>query len=351
MSKDSFLREARERASSDPISTTIRELLGNWRARGRGHRVVAQIRADLMAAGLHTVPDFGVGHIDNTVRLLPHATSPARTDGHHGEVKPYPAVLTNSGQGDLDIGDEPERDQFLRVDSLRCAAQPILSIAPDKPIEAAMTEMALRDYSQLAVFSSPRTLRGAVTWESIGRMRLTSEVRTVQEATVAAVTVRMSEDLLPLLPSIATAGFVLIADVDRSIVGIITAADVTDEFGALAEPFFLLGDIERRLRSWIRAAAFSVEDYAAVRHEGDGGRQIEAPEDLTLGEVERLLQDPKNWERMGWRIDRRTFLVRLGEVREIRNALMHFSSDLPSAADVAAMRHMAELLRGAKPQA
>jgi len=39
------------------------------------------------------------------------------------------------------------------------------------------------------------------------------------------------------------------------------------------------------------------------------------------------------------------FLSRLGEIRDLRNGVMHFSSDLPSAQDVEKMTHFLDLLR------
>ncbi len=127
-------------------------------------------------------------------------------------------------------------------------------------------------------------------------------------------------------------------------VGIVTAADVTNEFGALAAPFFLIGEVERRLRSWLRRSKFPIEDYRAARFEGDEGRDISGPEDLTFSEIERLIEVPDNWKKIPWDLERKIFLERLGEVRAVRNSMMHFSSDAPSEADLATMRHFLAVL-------
>jgi CBS domain-containing protein len=317
-----MLADAGQRAATDPVVLTIRELIGYWGARGRGSRVVAQIHRDLARAGLQTDPGFEGGYIDNSIRLVP-----ARDAVAQGE----PVAEGN--------------EAFLRVDSLKCATQGLEMVPLDAPISNAMTVMALKDYSQLAVGSTPRSVRGAVTWESIGRRRLVGNVTRVGDALAEATVVATSDDLLPVLPQVATAGFVFVQDDTRSMVGIVTAADVTNEFGALAEPFFLLGEIERRLRLCLRNAQFDVAAYESVRIEDDPTREVLGPEDLTLGEVERLLENSDNWEKLGWQVDRKIFLARLAEVRDIRNSLMHFASDVPSGDDKTAMRNLLALLK------
>jgi len=325
-SKQAMLVDAGHRAATDPLTLRIRELIAYWGARSRGARVVAQVRKDLSSAGLQTDPPFDRGFIDNSVRLIP---------------------MRATGQKDGQVSEASET--FLRVDSLKCATQGLEMVTPDASAEKAMTIMALKDYSQLAVGSTPRSVKGAVTWESIGRRRLVANVVSVGDALDGATVVATSDDLLPVLPQVAEAGFVFVQDDTRAMIGIVTAADVTHEFGALAEPFFLLGEIERRLRLCLRKAPFEEVDYKSVRMESDGTRTVSGPEDLTLGEVERLLEVPSNWSKFGWHVDRKEFLGHLKEVREIRNSLMHFASDVPSGEDVGVMRNFLSLLKVAGP--
>ena len=309
------------RRKADPVSLTVRELIHYWDARSRGRIVVRNIRSELKRKGIAAEPDFALGHIDSTIRLVPAESA-----------KPP---------------EESERDsddsRFLRVDSLRCAGQGVDDLPMDTPIGKAMTRMAMKDFSQLAV-TSGRQVRGAISWESIGKASLVKEVKSVRDAITPAQTARQSEDLLPLLPRIAEAGFLLVQANDQTLTGIITAADVTDEFGALAEPFFLVGEIERRLRFCVVSAGFSTEELSAVR--ATEGRAIASVDDLTLGEVERLLEAEANWRRLGWGLDRREFLSTMSVVREIRNGLMHFSADLPSVDEVNLMRNFLGVIKG-----
>lgn len=204
--------------------------------------------------------------------------------------------------------------------------------------------MVLNDFSQLAVSSSKRQVQLAVSWESLGRQRLVGEAHKVRDAAMRTQPVFLEDALLPLLPEIARAGFLIVQDRSRTATGIVTAADVTNEFGSLAEPFFLLGEIERRLRLVLSRAGVTDEELADVALPSEA-RQIGSVEDLTLGQIERLLESPLVWNRVGWSVDRRAFVKRLRDVREIRNSLVHFSLDVPSPADVLAMRNLLRLLQ------
>jgi CBS domain-containing protein len=319
---DQWLQEAETRSSTaDPVFIPTRQLIGLWGAKTRGSRVVSQIRRDLRKHQLKTDPDFTTGYVDNYVRIVSATNTP--------------------------VQDIPENEQnYLRVDSLKSATQGVERVPRDLPISAALTTMALHDYSQLAVGSSLRRIEHAITWESVGRRRLVANVEFVRDAMESVETVPQSQDLLPILPRVADKGFIFVKNTGNELIGIVTAADITTEFGALAQPFFLVGDIERRLRDCLRRSPLSVADYAAARIDTETTRVVEGPEDLNMGEVQRLLESPGVWDKIGWTSDRKVFLERLNEIREIRNSLMHFSSDIPSNDDISAMQNMLALLKG-----
>src|SRR5215470_9962753 len=56
----------------------------------------------------------------------------------------------------------------------------------------------------------------------------------------------------------------------------------------------------------------------------DPDRGIEDVSDLTFGEYIRLLENPKRWEKLTVKIDRKTFVEELKRVGRIRNDIMHF---------------------------
>lgn len=320
LERDDWLKIAKRNAKDFPTEITVRELIAKWNARGRGQRVVKQVRAGLRTHGLTTEPDFSTGHIDSRVKIIPMRKGASGT--------------TDESRGAM---------EFLQVDSLRSARQPVSRVTPDDAIAQAMTMMAIHDYSQLAATVGERDIKGAISWESIGRATQFRAPNFVREALSEVKTVAGSDELLPHLRSIAENGFVFVTGPDRCLTGIVTAADITDEFGELAEPFFLLGAIERRLRECIRRGKFSAEEIKEVIT--DPSKSIQQIDDLSLGEIILIMQPSRNWDRLGSSLDRKVFLERMDRVREIRNALMHFSPDPPSSEDILMLRNTAALLK------
>lgn len=60
----------------------------------------------------------------------------------------------------------------------------------------------------------------------------------------------------------------------------------------------------------------------------------------------QVLSNQKQWDRLGWPMDRKSFSDRLNELREVRNELMHFNDkDKVGDAAIPMLRNMIELLR------
>ncbi|MET8624498.1 hypothetical protein ABZW30_12200 [Kitasatospora sp. NPDC004669] len=78
----------------------------------------------------------------------------------------------------------------------------------------------------------------------------------------------------------------------------------------------------------------------------DGLRKLTAFDQLSYGDYQQVLSNQKQWDRLNWPLDRKSFTARLDELREIRNELMHFN-DKDKAGDSAIpmLRNMIELLR------
>lgn len=182
------------------------------------------------------------------------------------------------------------------------------------------------DYSQLAVMSSERNLRGAITWESIAQASMRTNDPQVRDCVIPAEMVRFEDDLIHHIPRIVQAGYVFVQAQDRTISGIVTTADLSEEFGRLATPFFLIGEIERRLRRAVDRI-FSPGELTEVRNPQDATRDVASADDLTIGEYVRLLEHPQRWDKTGWQVERRIFIDALNRVRELRNDVLHFSPD------------------------
>lgn len=306
--RDALFKEAVRK--SGYLDLTIQELLSYWGAKRRGERIVQEIERDLRAANLVTHPSFKDGWINARVALVPVGTS--RPGGRDSVSDAAEAALPQVS---------------LRVRSLESANREVVSVLLDDSLEYAQSLMMSKDYSQLAVVSGPRNLRGAISWESIAHARMTNSEAGLREAVFRPEVVRPDDDLLAQIPKIADAGFALVEQSDRQICGIVTTADLSLLFGVLAKPFFVLAEVEGRLRRIIDAH-FTEDDLAGIVDPADSKRVATRASDLTLGEVVRLLEEPERWSRLGWKtIERRIFIHDLKEVQGIRNEVLHFSPD------------------------
>ena len=148
---------------------------------------------------------------------------------------------------------------------------------------------------------------------------------------------------------IVDASFVFVQGPDRTISGIVTTADLSEEFASLARPFFLVAEVERRLRRLIDRN-FNAEELASIVDPGDTERSARSASDLTLGECARLLEEPSWWSRLGWELDRTIFVRELHDVRLIRNDIMHFSPDPLDREQILKVELFLKCLRKLDPQ-
>jgi CBS domain-containing protein len=316
-----FLRQAVEAAKTEPTVTSVRNLIGLWGWQRRGSFVTAQVTKDLQALGLTTFPPFTEVGLDDRVRLVAWVKSAASSSP-----------------------DEPRRTAGVRIGSLPSATRGLVWVRPEDSLQKAQTLMLVNDYSQLAVMRGPSDLTGAITWESVAKALLRRKpVTDVKKATVDATLVRRDADLLQTIPDIVKTGFVFVRDQGREVTGIVTTADLSEQFADLAGPFMLLNEIEVRLRIAI-GGAFSVEELASAKDPADA-RDVVSVHDLSLGELARLLDPQEHWERLRWELDRKEFLAALQRVRRIRNEVMHFSPDPLRSEDLQALRTFLDCLR------
>lgn len=74
-------------------------------------------------------------------------------------------------------------------------------------------------------------------------------------------------------------------------------------------------------------------------------RKPESIDNLPFGEYVTLIENPKQWERIGLKsVDRTLFVQSLNEVREIRNDIMHFDPEGIDDSFKAKLKSMGEYL-------
>ena len=138
--------------------------------------------------------------------------------------------------------------------------------------------------------------------------------------------VKITASIFRVIQFIVQHDCVLVRDEENRISGIVTAADIVEQFQAISEPFLVLEDIETRLRRLINMR-FSVEQLREARDPSDDQREVNSVADLTFGEYKRLLENPEMWCVLKLPLDRQVFVEHLDMVREIRNDVMHFEPD------------------------
>lgn len=313
---DAFLHEARQRvASGEAVSVKIRALVQKAGAERRGSRVIDKIQTGLDRQGLTIEGAFASDWIDNRVTLR---------------------LVETPGTA------EPE--SRLVVSTLESANRAVASVDRNDSLERARAIMLSQNYSQLAVLSGgPRNIVGAISWESMALTGLSRPDFSLRDAVRPADTVKPTDDLVAHVPKIVEEGFVFVVAKEGTLAGIITTADLSARFLTLAEPFFILGEIERRLRRVV-SAVFTREEIAASRDPGDSSREVTGASDLTLGELRRLLEAPDRWQKLSWPVDRAVFGEALTDVNVIRNEVMHFNPDPLSGEQLNVLRNFVRSL-------
>lgn len=326
---------------------TVRTLISWFGAQRRGYWVVKDIRRALKQANLITVPSFESAYIDSLIefRHIPPETEqvvafkpevPTLDGGMVEVVEAVPRMVVG--------GSVP--DPVPRIGLLEAANNPPVSVKRDGEVSEAVTLMLMHDYSQLPVMQNERTVAGIISWKSIGIARtLNRDCQYVRQCMETdAYIINYDTPLFASVGIIAQKEVVLVRNAENKIVGLVTTSDISLQFGSLSEPFLLLGEIENHIRRLIDGK-YSVDALTAAKDPSDAGREIENVADLTIGEYIRLLENPDNWNQLGYGLCRRSFVKQLGEVRRIRNEVMHFHPDGISDGDLNLLRDTVKFMQ------
>jgi len=327
-----WLRAARGKAEGDdPARISVRELLSLWGVKDRGDQIT-RIEADLANHGLATRPNFRSVTLETPVAVITAAQEAEDTEEAVETVATPP-----------DEEDEAEdRYTGLMVGNLRSALGGVESVAPTATLDEAITKLLLNDFSQLAVLAGKHNLRGAITWQSIAQARIDDPRAGLSDAVVPARDVNYRTDLMTVLEELRRRGFLFVRNEFNEVAGIITAADVAERYGEMANPFILIGDLDRLLRRAI-GRKISVEEVVAAC--GPSRSQIKSYDDMSMGDYQRVLENPTLWAKLGLPLDRATFVARIDRIRGVRNAVMHFNPDPLPIGTVAHLSAINELLR------
>ena len=236
------------------------------------------------------------------------------------------------------------------VYELKSANAEVEWVPPDASLQIAYTKMVRYKYSQLVVASSkePRQqdIKGIVSFQSIATALMNGKPATVGDCMDKDVSYAQGDtDLKSVLTQLSANDVVLVIGQDKRLQGIVTAWDLAEEFANLVDPFKRIGEIEERLQALIgiRLGKDKVAEF--LRDDGSSGdNPIVKLSELTMGELERVLEFPGHWEALRLAFDRGLFISALSEVRDCRNRLMHFGDPL-SEDEMAEITNFCDMVR------
>lgn len=296
-----------------PVKLTVRGLLSLWGYRRRTATSLVTVQSELAEHGVTTQPPFTTARMDAVVDLVPIADEPGTADpGADPAGVEAPDDLPAKWMVRAILPDVPAVD----------------AITAGRPLAAAVTVMLAKNYSQLPVVHDDGSCAGAVSWESIGRARLTNPEPTLRDATTNVRVIDFDDELFGQIDEIYRHGYVFVRGEDRrKLIGVVTANDLALQFGTLARPFSLLEEAELRLRRQTkRSLPEELLDKVAPKW---------ANGNPTFGNYVRLFEEQHLFDMLNWPLDHEAFLDLLKEARRIRNDLMHFSGDEVPKQDLA----------------
>ena len=240
---------------------------------------------------------------------------------------------------------QTESDPIQRISILPSANKAPVTIKRDAKLNDAITKMMMHNYSQLPVLSTPKSIVGFITWESIG-CAITNGVKSEDAKdylTSEHTILKYDTPLLKAIKTVIEKEYVIVQKKDNSFSGIITLADVSSQFLTLTEPFLLLEEIENIIRLLLDDK-FLIQELIDFCQKTNYDKSIESIDDLTFGQYIRLIEKPENWEKLKLKIERVTFIKQLNVIREIRNDIMHFDPEGITPEEKQALINMAKFL-------
>lgn len=333
---------------------SAREILTALRAEHRDFDTVEYVSAAIRKAGLSLSPALGEAHIDTPLEF----SFAVKGTGHD-------SATGGARQGRVDTGESKhvaESYPASRLGRAAAAWRKPVPISPNARVAEAVTRMVLEGVENLVVMSGTRDPKGIISWKSIVNrlsvapiglvvenlgaqlptdLVMQAEVRTLMEQDVKLLSA--TDSLKEAEEVIHRAGYVLVRDASKQIVGLVTANDLAAHYRELTEPFLLIGEIEVRLRVLLEDR-ISIEEMTKAVNPADKARTVESLKDLTLGELVRLLEDPARWSRIFANVDRGQSLRRLMEILAIRNRIMHFDPDPIAGSQMDVLRSSVERL-------
>ena len=276
---------------------TSRILLQKLEVNRRGANVNSYINETLDKYDLIIEPEFEYEYVDNAIEI----------------------------KDKKDQSNHIEHELDYRINSLKSANSKPVNVNPDDNFSKVITIMISKNYSQIPVMTDSRTVKGIITWKSIGnKLYLKKQEVKIKDVMQKAIIVEDEISLFDAIEQISKYDYVLVRDSkDNIIKGIVTSSDLSQQFKLLSEPFLLIGKSESLIKKIIKGI-FTIEELNSAKNGNDPNRVINSIYDLTFGEYIRLFENKDYWKRLNIKFDRIEFVKILEAIRNIRNDIMHF---------------------------
>lgn len=220
-------------------------------------------------------------------------------------------------------------------------------VKPNDSLAKALTIMQINDFSQLPVVDGDDgEIVGALTWKSIaiGKANLecgeTVKDYMVGKDDVAVLTI--DTPLMDALYKVLEYEYAFVVDKNKKLLGIVTTADLSEQYIRRTHPFVVLEHIEKLLRSIIEKH-LPKESLPGAKK---GKHPVDDVSELKFNQYLQILGNSDNWDKLGWKVvDSSYFLEKLDEVRVIRNEIMHFRFDDRDGSKMIILNNMASYLQ------
>ncbi|MFH9583550.1 CBS domain-containing protein [Streptomyces luteogriseus] len=323
------------------------DLLALFNTRFRNDQAILHIERILKDVSLSTVPYFATCGSQSEVLIVARESAVGEPAGEDDE-----------DEAGLLPGAMPQHP--LRIGDLPCAHAGVASVTAAEALTQATYIMHTHNYSQVPVLEGQYKVVGVVTWRSVTKVYAMGEEAALANAIVEdPPVVHAYDDFFSVLPAICQHGYVLVRASSGQISGIVTAADITQRFDVTAWPFFVVGEIEFRLRKCLGAKLGEEAIRGVQRNDQKTGKIA----DLMFGQYVMLLDGDQrnkqgqrkealcaaadqNWQTLGWTgVNRVQFVRQLDRVRDIRNHIAHFDPEPLTPQRSEELRQFVGLLR------
>ncbi len=327
-----------------PWITTPGEVIKMAGWNRRSWRLSEEVELLLNQYRLTSSPSFTNAYVHSRITIAKKPAPNTPLQEEKKEEQPHPAALFR-----CENCDPIPRLSRLRSANLRHPEDrnkiSLVSINREAPIEEAITLMIKYNFSQLPIMNNSRRVEGLVSWRSIGKAKcLGKKITRVYDCKERVDVFSIYTPLLEVVEQVQKNEVVLVKDTDDVICGIITATDITEQFLAQAEPFFLIQQIEKLIRIILNRSGITLEEMCSLLDPAKLDKKIRNVSDFTFGQYLLILENEALFSRLNLAASRLKLLEYLKQIHEVRNEVMHFAIDEIPVEDLKHLRETLHLL-------